>query len=152
VPPTKLSVEGRSCLHPLSLKVEFDKAVIDEEVGTHEVEQLPGGEMIANGGKTETRRDAAHSSQGTEKRSLGDTEAPSTPEDPTGLIVLGKIKRRVGVIAYVISHCTKKLDGTIDGVETASNRPLGILSNGRVVAIDDLCRCEVDRIGLFHNS
>jgi hypothetical protein len=107
--------------------------------------------MIANGGKTETRRDAAHSSQGAEKRSLGDTEAPSTPEDPTGLIVLGKIKRRVGVITYVISHCTKKLDGTIEGVETASHCPHRILSDGWVIAIDDVCRCEIDRIDLFHN-
>jgi hypothetical protein len=125
--------------------------VIDEEVGTHEVEQLPGGEMVANGGKTDTRRDADYSSQCTEKRGLGDTETPSALEDPTGLIVLGKIERRVGVIAYVVSNCTKKLDGAINGVKTASDRPHGILSDGWVIAIDNGCRCEIDRIGLFHN-
>ena len=107
--------------------------------------------MIANGGKPDTRRDTARSSQGAEKRSLGDTEAPSALEDPTGLIMLGKIERRVGVIAYVVSHCTKKLDGAIDGIEVVSNRPQCILSNGRVIAIDDVCRCEIDRIDLFHN-
>jgi len=107
--------------------------------------------MIANGGKTDTRRDAAHSSQGAEKRGLGDAETPPTLEDPTGLIMLGKIERRVGVIAYVVSYRAKKLDGAIDGIETASNRPHRILSNGRVIAVDDFGRFKIDPIDVFHN-
>ena len=53
VPLAEFKVEGRGYFHPFFFKIEFDKTVIDEKVGSDEVNELPCGEVISDGCKAD---------------------------------------------------------------------------------------------------
>ena len=50
---TELPVEGRGGFDPLPVQVEFHKAMIDENVTPHVIQQLPCGQVILDDCKTD---------------------------------------------------------------------------------------------------
>jgi len=75
--------------------------------------------MVPDISKTDTGRNAAGSSQGTEKGGLGHAETPAALEHTACTIMLGEIKRTVRVIKDSIANSEVKLHGNLNGIRTS---------------------------------
>jgi hypothetical protein len=60
--------------------------------------------MISNGTETDSGGDIACPAKGTQERGFTHTEPPPVFEDVARTIMLGKIKRVIWIIPYVVPH------------------------------------------------
>ena len=93
--------------------------------------------MIANGGKAKTGRDSTGPSQGTEERGLGNTVSSTSFENQAGLIVLGKIKGGIGVVADAVAHRQEELHRLINRIDTFSDPAPREVPDDPMVTVDD---------------
>ena len=135
---TEITIESRSGFNPVAVQKEFHKAVTNENIRAHEIDELLRGQMVADRCKTDTGRNATGPGKGTEERGLGDAEAPAPLKDSAGAVMLRPIKRRIGIIAYAVAHSQIELYGTVNRIDVSSDRLLRISADARVVAIDNI--------------
>jgi hypothetical protein len=57
MPFAEAAVKGRRGFHPFPLQIKFHKAMIDEKVGSDEINELFCGKMVADIGKSDTGGD-----------------------------------------------------------------------------------------------
>ena len=133
----KFPVEGRGGLDPPSFEEELRYPVEDKDVRPpQEFYKLFCGQVIPHVKKTEPGRYTEGSAQGTEKHGLGDTEGPLSLEYLTGFIVIGFVKRGVGIIPDPIPYGIKRFDGLLYRVPCPLGYFQGKGRNLRVIGID----------------
>jgi len=150
MPFAESAVKSRCGFDPLPLKIKFCKTVINEKVTPHEFDKLLCGKMITDICETNTGRNAAGSSQGTEEGGLGYAKTPATLEHIACTIMLGEIKRRIRVVKYPISDGKIKLHGDLDGVCTSIYSLDGIISDTLMITVNNGCWSQIRQMLLVH--
>jgi hypothetical protein len=134
---TKTAVKSRCGFYPFCFQIKIHKAMINEEIASYEVEELPGGKMIPDICKANSRGYPTSPSQGTKERGLGNTETPAPFQHVAGTIMLREIKRRVRVIENVVTDSQVKLHCLLYGFRTSTDCLHCVISNTLMIAIDD---------------
>jgi hypothetical protein len=110
--------------------------MIDEEVRTHELDELPGCHMVSDSGKTHTGGNATGPAQGAKKGSLWNTETAAPLEHIARTVMFRQIERRIRVIADVVTYRQIEFYRHLDGIFAPPDDSGGIVPNARMIAID----------------
>jgi hypothetical protein len=111
----------------------------NEEVGSEELEELLGGQMVSYIGKANPGRDSACPSEGAKQRGLGDAEAFPASHDVAGPVVFRTIEGSIRIVKNSITNREIKLNGFFHGIVKASRHLMCIVANDGVVAVYDRC-------------
>jgi hypothetical protein len=150
--PAEFPIKGRGRFYPFYLQIKFDKTMVDKEVASNEVDELPCGEMIPHGCKTDTGRDSRGPAQGAKQGGFGHTETPFPPEHKAGPVVLGQVKGGIGIITNTVSHSEIEFHRFIDRVFAFSDNVARIIPNASVVAVNDGSGYQIEKVLLVHSS
>ena len=115
------------------------KTVVDKEVTSHELDELLCSKMIPDIGKTDAGGNAAGSCQGTEKRGFGHAKTSSPLEHIACAVVFREMKRRIRVVEDPVAYGIIEPDGDLDRLCPPLNDGARIISDARMIAIDDRC-------------
>ncbi len=137
VPLAEFLVKGGRGLDPFILEMELHEAMIDKKVGPDELDQLPGRQVISDSGEPQAGRDSTGPAQRTEERSLGDTIGSTSFENLAGLVVLGQMKRGIGIVKDAVANRQEESHRLVNRVDAPSNDASREVHNSLVVAVDD---------------
>jgi hypothetical protein len=106
--------------------------------------------MVPDISKTDTGRNAAGSSQGTEEGGLGHAETPATLEYIACAIVFGEIEGSVRVIKDSIANSEIKLDGDFNGLGTSAHVLYCIIPYTLMITVNNVCWSQIRQKLFFH--
>jgi hypothetical protein len=150
MPFTKIAVESRGGFYPFLLQIKFYKTVINEKVTPYEFNKLLCSKMIPDISKTNTGGNATGSSQGTEKRCLGNAETSAAFQHIARTIMLREIKRRIRIIKDTITYSKIKLHGNIYRIFTSANNVYCIIPDSLMITINNGCWSQIRQMLFPH--